>query len=360
MPTAAGGANNILTWNHSVFQDRDRILLSSNNDYLGIAFYDDGVSFTNLSGDTFNGGPVEAPNLTTTPLVVYQGNVANNTITDSQLDRRGVASARDTTGGGCQILIKGKTWSQGPIEPLYSCNAIQNEIGGVDFESSVLDTSGQPIFANLSGGTFEGTVRIYSANTDSPYNTITGAPVANLIVTDCSTAVSAINGGGFCQNQDYSAECVGLTEPTSATYGTVNAVREFSAPLYEAQPNPQNFFIEQLPVLPSLTESAGGSLTGAQSYGVVAHFPNGTSRTGPMNSVTMAGGNGTVVITGTVVPGAISYDIWGSRGLPLACTGVSTTLLHGHGRQPHGQRYRATAPHAPIGRLSGDDSLGAF
>jgi len=216
----AGGANNILTWNHSVLQTGTGSC-SSNNDYLGIAFYDDGVSFTNLSGDTFNGGPIEAPNLTTTPLVVYQGNVANDTITDSQFDRRGIASARDTTGGGCQILIKGKTWSQGPIEPLYSCNAIQNEIGGVDFESSLLDTSGQPIFANLSGGTFEGTVRIFSANTDSPYNTITGTPVANLTVTDCSTGVSAINGGGFGQNQDYSAECVGLTEPTNATYGTL-------------------------------------------------------------------------------------------------------------------------------------------
>ena len=121
-------------------------------------------------------------------------------------------------------------------------------------------------------------------------------------------AAGASNNG---QNQNYRNEAAAYTQEGAQIQGQLTGIIEQSKPNYQAQPNPQNFFIEQMPGAPSSSASAGGSLTGTHSYGVVAHFPNGTSRTGAGgNSVTLSGGNGTIVTTLSAVPGASSYDVW--------------------------------------------------
>jgi hypothetical protein len=180
--------------------------------------------------------------------------------------------------------------------------------------------------------------------------------VANLVLKDAG--FPAYGGSASGQNQNYQSNPSAYVQEGSEAQGQLAGVVEQSKPDYQAQPNPQNYFIEQLPGAPSSSASSGGSLTGTNYYGVVSHFPNGTSRTGPIgNSVTLSGGNGTIISTFNAVPGATSYDVWNlaQHGLPIACTGISSTTCTDNGTSygPSGPPPNAPSDGCPAMTPSG-------
>jgi hypothetical protein len=273
--------------------------------------------------------------------------IFNNTpmvnIDDCMMNRRTIAEIGGPTAGVALHVTK-RCWVQGPITPFVMSNAGSVGVGGVVLEGILQDTSGQPIFANWSTGVLNGTVEIKSPNLDAPGQSVTGTGVANLTLND--VGFPAFGGGTFGQNQNYSTSAAAFLQTTTGRQGVLGGVTEHSMPEYQAQPNPQNFFIEQAPAAPSSAAASGGSLTGTHNYGVVAFFPNGTSRTSPQgNSVTLSGGNGTIISGWSAVPGAVSYDLWDlARGLPNACTGLTTTTCTDNGGAIGPSGGQPTAP----------------
>jgi len=292
---------------------------NSNNDYMGIQLIVNTVGDNTFTNDSWVSGPAQAANLTSTPLVVMTGNGGQNHFDNISMNRRGMASVNQLA-----VKVEKGSWNQGPITPFLMSNASSSAIGPTTLEGILQDTSFQPIFANVSTAVYRGTVEIDSPDV-SGYPPVTGTGVANLILKDI--AFPSYNSAFTGQNQNYQTNTSATVQNTSETQGYPRGILEQEQPNYQAQPSPGNFFIEQLPGAPTSTASAGGSLTGSHYYGVVAHFPNGTSRTGPAgNTPSLGGGNGTIVSTWSAVSGATSYDVWDlTRGLPTACAGL--TLL---------------------------------
>lgn len=313
-----------IVWQNSTWQT------GGPNDYMGIHLLlgpnGSGQADNTFTNDSWIAGPNQAPNLTTTPTVILESTPQVH-VDNCTVNRRGWAEIGSTGGSNTLSLHLTKgCWVQGPITPFIMTNAAGAGIGGIHLEGVLQDSSGQPILANWSPFVLNGTVEIVNANLDAPYQLVTGSGVANLVVSHYDGFLS-LGGATLGQNQNYTIlSSAGTIESASGTAGTLGGVTEQSRPNYQAAPNPQNFFIEELPAAPSSSASAGGTLTGTHFYGVVAHFPNGTSRSGPGgNNVTLSGGNGTIVSTWAAVPGAVKYDVWDlSRGLPTACVALTS------------------------------------
>ena len=64
------------------------------------------------------------------------------------------------------------------------------------------------------------------------------------------------------QTQNYQLSTEGYLQSASANNGALGGVQENSKPVYQAQPNPQNYFIEQIPA-----RSQFIGVVGRQSYG---------------------------------------------------------------------------------------------
>ena len=335
-----------LVWQNSTWQT------SGANDFMGVHLIvgpNNSTADDTFTNDSWIAGPNQAANQTTTPLVIIQ-NAAQVHIDNCTMNRRGIAEV----GSGLAIQSRKGCWVQGPITPFLMSNATSESIGGIVLEGILMDTSGQPIFANWSGQVFGGTIEIDSPSLDSPAEEVTGSGVGNLILKDTDLPPAGASNNG--QNQNYRNEAAAYTQEGAQIQGQLTGIIEQSKPNYQAQPNPQNFFIEQMPGAPSSSASAGGSLTGTHFYGVVAHFLNGTSRTGAGgNSVTLSGGNGTIVTTLSAVPGATSYDVWDlTRGLPTACKGLTTLTCtdNGGGISASGPQPNAPSDGCPAMRPS--------
>jgi hypothetical protein len=330
----AAGSNNALLsylytggpgiiWENSTWQT------GNPTDYMGIHMVVapvNGIADFTFTNDSWIAGPNQVPNLTTTPTVIFESSPQVH-IDNCTVNRRGIAEIAPSVA----LHITKGCWVQGPITPFAMSNASSIGIGGVVVEGIVHDTSGQPIFANWSPAVLNGTVEIKSPDLNAPNEIVTGTGIANLVLEEVGLPASGSATLGQTQNYELSTE--GYLQSASANSGALGGVQENSKPVYQGQPNPQNYFIEQIPPAPSSSASSGGSLTGTHYYGVVALFPNGTSRTGPQgNSVALSGGNGTIVSTWSPVPGAVTYDVWDlTRGLPTACVGLTSTTCTDNG-----------------------------
>ena len=319
-------------------------------DYMGIHLIvgpSNGAADDTFTNDSWSAGPNQVAGVSTTPLVIFQS-APQIHIDNCTMNRRGIAEVGGPEFSGVALHVTKGCWVQGSITPFIMSNAAIVGIGGVVLEDILQDTSGQAIFANWSTAVLNGTVEIKSPSLDN-MAPVTGTGIANLILQE--VGLPAYGAGSFGVNQNYQNNTDAYVQEGAETHGLLSGVIENSKPVYQAQPNPQNFFIEQLPPVPSSSASAGGSLAGTHYYGIVAHFANGTSRTGPAgNSVTPTGGSGTIVSTWSAVPGAISYDVWDlTRGLPTACIGLTTTTCtdSGGGLGPSSNQPNAPSDGCP-------------
>lgn len=316
-----------IVWQNSTWQTGGT---NGNNDYMGVHLIlgpNNAQPDNTFTNDSWVSGPTQAPNLTTTPLVIMQA-VGEIHFDNCSLNRRTFAEVGVSLG----LRVSKGCWLQGPITPFIMSNASSVAIGGAYVEGVNMDTSFQPIFANWSSGVLNGTVEIANDGFTGP-QVVTGTGVGNLIVSR-NGARQAYGPDTLGQTKNYLMPgAIAYVEFSGATQGAQSSISEMSGPNYQAQPNPSNFFIEQIAAPPTTTQSSGGTLTGTHSYGIVAHFHNGTSRTSAAgNSVTMSGGNGTTVTTWTAVPGAVSYDVWDlTRGLPTACVALTATTCTDNG-----------------------------
>jgi hypothetical protein len=328
------------------------------NDYMGIHLLlgpdASGQPDNTFINDSWVAGPNQLAYLTMTPTVIFESTPQVH-VDNCTVNRRGWAEIGPTGGNNSLSLHLTKgCWVQGPITPFIMTNGASAGIGGIYLEGVLQDSSGQAIIANWGPGMLNGTVEIVNADLNAPNELVTGSGIANLVISHYD-AFGSFGGATLGQNQNYTIlSSAAYIESASATAGNVGAVMEESHPLYQAAPNPQNFFIEELPAAPSSSASAGGTLTGTHNYGVVAHFPNGASRSSAGgNNVTLSGGNGTIVSTWAAVAGAVRYDVWDlTRGLPTSCVGLTSLTCTDTGG---GLTQSSGLPNAPT---SGYPSMG--
>ena len=210
-------------------------------------------------------------------------------------------------------------------------NATSEQIGGSVFEGILMDTSGQPIFANWTGAAYLGLIEIDSPSLDAPAE-VTGAGVANLDLegrrlSDRGKRLQRTRPklqqllGGLCAG--------GLPNPGERRRRVRAVQAQLSSPAESAE------FLHRAASASTELDCifrgqshwdallrSGGALPGTEP-----------SRVGPPgNSVTPTGGNGTIVSTWSAVPGATSYDVWDlTRGLPLSCTGLTALTCTDNG-----------------------------
>jgi hypothetical protein len=198
-----------VVWTNSTWQTGGT---NSNNDYMGIHLIlgpNNSSPDNTFTNDSWVAGPAEAANLTSTPLVIFQGNGQNH-FDNCTFNRRTIAEVGTTLA----IQVRKGCWNQGPITPFVMSNATSESIGGTVLEGINQDTSGQPVFANWATAVYNGVVEITSPAESAPNVVTTGTGAGYLVLKD----LIALPG----QTQNF--QNTGNSGGTGGSFFTTNAV----------------------------------------------------------------------------------------------------------------------------------------
>lgn len=276
-------------------------------DYTGVCLIlrSSGGSFWNkFDNVSFNTGPGQSGGgfngSTATPSAIFT--VGGVTFRNLSVQDRGLMFLSDAIGTPTQITFEGISRSQGGITPFISFTSGFNSHHSFNIGDVEMDTSQNPIFANMMAAafvSFAGSVSFTNGGTGpaAGYAALQGGP---------------INGGVFGSNgQNFSA-----TAGSNFTNNTVTVNN-----------NGQFTYLMPIPTAPaSAVVSAGGNVpVGTHTYSLIAIDINGRTTTiGPSISATTTLGNQTVTVTAPAVPppGAVFYGVF-RDGLFLANSGYN-------------------------------------
>jgi hypothetical protein len=255
-----------------------------------------------------SGGPTQNVGSTATPLLVVK-NTGELTLDGIYMNRRGMYFENSGLSYTSNFEV------QGGIMPQVTV-AMIGESGGnyAIIANTVRDTSGEPLFANLSqyDGFWAGTVHIINANFDTG-PMVTGRPITHLILDSASLPGYL----GVNMNDD-EINIGGVSGKT--THNSTHSIG-----------NSNQFFVEDLsPAAPTCaTASAGPPFTanGTFSFTYDIVYPNGLVGNASAASArcTANGTSQQITITVPAAPGAIGYNFFTAGGSDINCSYVTTT-----------------------------------